>query len=159
MQRVLVDQGRITEVTQDDVPSQPLEAGQVRLGIESFALTANNVTYAASGFAIGYWKFFPTGVEGKGLVPVWGVAKVIESALQDVAVGSRYYGFYPLADELVVMPEVSGRGNLTDVAPHRVDLPAVYNRYTPVGETTPDQDHLLYFDPTYRCLNTTEQTT
>jgi hypothetical protein len=31
---------------------------QVRLRIERFALTANNVTYAASSFAIGYWQFF-----------------------------------------------------------------------------------------------------
>ena len=42
----------------------PLAPGQVRLRVESFALTANNITYAAFGDAMNYWQFFPTGEEG-----------------------------------------------------------------------------------------------
>ena len=34
---------------------QPLAAGQVRVRIDHFALTANNITYAAFGDAMGYW--------------------------------------------------------------------------------------------------------
>ena len=51
----------------DDAPLAP---GQVRIGIDHFALTANNVTYASFGDAMGYWHFFPTGEEEWGLVPV-----------------------------------------------------------------------------------------
>ncbi len=142
MQRILVDQQKITQTQIEDTTSKALEPGQVRMQLESFAVTANNVTYAASGFAIGYWKFFPTDEPGQGLVPVWGIAKVAESANDAVAVGTRLYGFYPMAEELIMTPEVSSRGNVTDVAAHRVELPAVYNSYTPVGETPPDQDHL-----------------
>lgn len=142
MQRILVNQQKITETTAEDVAERALEDGEARLTLESFALTANNVTYAASGFAIGYWKFFPTGVDGQGLVPVWGIATVAESRAPDLAVGTRLYGFYPMAESLIITPKVSSRGGVTDVAAHRVDLPAVYNGYVPVGETTPDQDHL-----------------
>lgn len=142
MQRILVGQHKINETQMDAVESAPLEDGQVRVKLESFALTANNISYAASGFAVGYWQFFPTGVEGQGLVPVWGVAAVTESRSADLAVGTRLYGFYPMAEELVMQPKVSSRGAVTDVAPHRVELPAVYNKYAPVGASTPAQDHV-----------------
>ena len=142
MQRILVDQSKITEISTDQVEDRDLNEGEARLVLESFALTANNVTYAASGFAIGYWKFFPTGVDGKGLVPVWGIAKVAESRAPQLVEGTRLYGFYPMAEHLVITPEVSSRGNVTDIAAHRQPLPAVYNTYVPVGETSPEQDHL-----------------
>ena len=141
MKRLLVDQQTITRVAIEDVAQVPLSQGQARLKLESFALTANNVTYAASGFAIGYWQFFPTGVPGQGLVPVWGVAEVVEST-SDVPVGTRLYGFYPLAEELVITPSTDAKGGVEDAAPHRKDLPAVYNRYTPVRSGDAHQDHL-----------------
>ncbi|NNE52007.1 MAG: DUF2855 family protein [Sulfitobacter sp.] len=142
MQRLLVDQKKITETRVEDVPVAPLAPGEARLRLESFALTANNVTYAASGFAIGYWKFFPTGVEGQGQVPVWGVAEVTESESDALEVGTRLYGFYPLAEELVIMPEADGYGGIVDAAAHRADLPAVYNRYAPVRAGSEEEDHL-----------------
>lgn len=142
MQRILVDQKKITQTQADEAADRALGPGEVRLALESFALTANNVTYAASGFAIGYWKFFPTGIDGQGLVPVWGIAKVVESRTDALAEGTRFYGFYPMAERLIITPQVSSRGNVTDVAAHRVELPAVYNSYIPVGETEPEQDHL-----------------
>jgi len=142
MQRILVEQQTITNTALAEASSPPLEAGQARLRLESFALTANNVTYAASGFAIGYWKFFPTDIAGQGLVPVWGIAEVTESTHDGITVGMRLYGFFPMAEELVITPEVTSRGNVIDVAAHRIDLPAVYNAYVQVGDTTPDQDHI-----------------
>lgn len=142
MHRILVDQKQITTTRADDIKPRALEPGEARLTLESFALTANNVTYAASGFAIGYWQFFPTDVPGQGLVPVWGIAEVTESRADGLAVGTRLYGFYPMAEQLIITPKVSSRGSVTDVAAHRVELPAVYNSYVPVGETTPDQDHM-----------------
>lgn len=142
MQRILVDQQKITKVAKDEVAAAELEPNEVCLALESFALTANNVTYAASGFAIGYWQFFPSDVAGQGIVPVWGVGKVVESRSETLAVGTRLYGFYPMAETLVITPEMSARGNVVDVASHRAQLPAVYNSYVPLGETTPVQDHI-----------------
>ncbi len=142
MKRMLVDQQDITRTQVEDVAPAPLEPGEARLRVESFALTANNVTYAATGFVIGYWNFFPTGVDGQGLVPVWGTAQVVESASDVLEVGQRLYGFYPLAEELVMTPAPTRGSTIEDAAPHRAQLPAVYNRYVPVEGADPTQDHL-----------------
>ena len=60
---------------------QPLADGQVRVRIERFALTANNITYAAFGSAMHYWDFFPSGEADWGIIPVWGFATVSHSLL------------------------------------------------------------------------------
>ena len=142
MQRLLTNHKTITDTRFEDVVPSDCGAGQARLKLESFALTANNVTYAASGFAIGYWHFFPTGIEGQGLVPVWGTAEVVESNSDDLAVGTRLYGFYPLAEELVITVQADGFGGFVDAAAHRAELPAVYNRYTPVRKGKAAEDHM-----------------
>lgn len=54
-----------------------VQDGQIRVRVDAFGFTANNVTYAA-GDMIGYWKFFPApdtddGVDW-GRVPVGGSA-------------------------------------------------------------------------------------
>lgn len=141
-QRILVTQGDITKVRLDQIDKVVLRPGEARLRLESFALTANNVTYAATGFIIGYWKFFPSGIKGEGIVPVWGVARVEESLSEDLAVGARLYGFFPMAEELIMVPEKKPEGAVIDRAPHRAELPAVYNRYAPVRQTTAQDDHL-----------------
>ncbi len=121
-------------------PSRALEAGEARLGIGSFGLTANNVTYAVFGDTMGYWRFFP--VDGQsgadqgdlwGRVPVWGFADVVESTVPTVPEGTRTYGYLPMAEELVVRPGRVDESGFTDVVPHRADLPSVYNRYSFTG--------------------------
>ena len=82
----------------------PLAEGQVRVRIDHFALTSNNITYAAFGEAMNYWQFFPTGEEGWGAIPVWGFGTVTESLQPDVAVGERLYGYWPMADQVVLQP-------------------------------------------------------
>ena len=51
--------------------------------MDKFALTANNVTYAAFGDAMHYWKFFPGPDDESGRVPVWGFADVADSRCND----------------------------------------------------------------------------
>ena len=106
-----------------------LVPGQVRLGIESFALTSNNITYAAFGEAMNYWQFFPTGEEGWGCIPVWGFAVVKQSQCEGVAVGEKFYGYYPMGSELVVQPARVTPAGFFDGAAHRQALPVVYNQY------------------------------
>lgn len=106
-----------------------LAPGQVRLDIESFALTANNITYAAFGEAMNYWQFFPTGEEGWGCIPVWGFAVVTQSQCEGVAVGEKFYGYYPMGSELVVQPARVTPSGFFDGAAHRQALPVVYNQY------------------------------
>ena len=66
-------------VRKDHLPTTRLETqedtaladGQVRVRVDSFALTSNNITYAAFGDAMNYWQFYPTGQDGWGIGPVW----------------------------------------------------------------------------------------
>ncbi len=132
MQQLLIDQADITKTQLQKVPEHPLAPGQIRTKLARCALTANNVTYAATGFVIGYWKFFPSGTDGQGLLPVWGTSEVVESQVEDVPVGTRLYGFFPLAESLVMLPERDAQGMIIDRAERRADLPAVYNRYAEV---------------------------
>lgn len=105
-----------------------LGVGHVRFHIERFALTANTVTYATTGDSLGYWDFFPTGEPGWGCVPAMGWAQIVESQHPDVAVGGRYYGWYPMARfvDMAVTPNADG---LRDDGPHRAAHAPVYRAY------------------------------
>jgi hypothetical protein len=117
---------RETKVVQSD--QQPLEDGQIRVAIDKMGLTANNVSYAVSGEMIGYWKYFPA--EGRwGKVPGWAMADVVESRSDAVAQGERLYGFFPMASEVVLHPGHVADDFFMDAAPHRAELPALYNQY------------------------------
>jgi len=107
----------------------PLAQGQVRVRVDSFALTSNNITYAAFGDAMNYWQFFPTGEAGWGIVPVWGFGAVVQSLHPGVAVGERLYGYWPMASEAVLQPDRLSPSGFRDAAPHRAALHAVYNQY------------------------------
>lgn len=98
-------------------PPAPLAEGEVVLGLDRFSLTTNNITYAAYGDAIGYWTVFPTGVDGWGLMPVWGFADVLESRAEGVAVGARVFGYFPMANTLRVQAEKISRGGFADASP------------------------------------------
>jgi hypothetical protein len=121
---------RVSRLVPDpDAPqARPLAEGEARLRIDGFALTSNNITYAAFGEAMKYWDFFPSGDAAWGNIPVWGFAEVVESRAEGVAVGERCYGYWPMASHLVVQPARVGKHGFIDGAPHRAALPAVYNQ-------------------------------
>src|SRR5260221_8132832 len=112
-----------------DIPLSPLPEGAARLHLKLFGLSANNVTYAAGGEgAYGWWDFFP-GPPGWGVLPCWGIADVINSRAPSLAIGTRYYGYFPIAETLDVLPiNVSDRG-FADGSPHRANKAAVSNQY------------------------------
>lgn len=105
-----------------------LEDGEVLLAVDAFALTANNVTYAVMGDAMGYWRFFPAS-EGWGRVPVWGFADVLRSAHPGVAEGARVYGFLPMSTHLRVRAGEAGTRGFSDLSAHRAGLSRFYNEY------------------------------
>jgi hypothetical protein len=113
------------------VSAQPaaLPSGAARLAIESFSVTANNITYAVVGDGFGYWNFFPA-PGGKGIVPMWGHAKVIESNCDDIAVGERVYGYLPMASHLDVIPGNVSASGFVDTAAHRQPMSPIYNQYS-----------------------------
>lgn len=106
--------------------------GQIRVAIDRFAVTANNVTYAVTGDQLGYWNFFPPlgeDSDGWGVLPVWGFADVVESRADEIPVGDRVFGFLPAATELTMTPINVSPLQFTENAAHRRELPATYNHY------------------------------
>ena len=106
-----------------------LADGQIRVRVDRFALTANNITYAAMGDLLNYWQFFPTGEAGWGIVPVWGFGTVVQSLHPDVVEGERLYGYWPMASHAVLSPQRTSPAGFSDDAAHRAGLHAVYNQY------------------------------
>jgi len=105
-----------------------LEPGQALLQVDTFGLTANNVTYAVFGEAMSYWDFFPA-ADGWGRVPMWGFAEVERSEAEGVEPGTRLFGYLPPSSHLVVTPVgLDGKG-FVDGSPHRAALPSAYHRY------------------------------
>jgi hypothetical protein len=124
-----IRKNRLTDTRWLSGDDAPLAEGQVRTEVELFALTANNITYAAMGDAMRYWDFYPSGDAEWGVIPVWGFATVIESRHPEVPVGERLYGYWPTANRAVLQPARVNPLGFADAAPHRAELHAVYNQY------------------------------
>jgi hypothetical protein len=128
----------------------PLADRQVRVRVDRFALTSNNITYAAFGDTMNYWAFYPVrdlaaadaaaadasaavaaaGDAGWGIVPVWGFGTVIESTHPDIATGERYFGYWPMASHAVLLaPDRVRADGFSETAAHRRELNPIYNRY------------------------------
>ena len=106
----------------------PPRDGEVLFRIDRYALTSNNISYAVSGDALGYWKFFPT-KEGYGRLPCFAFADVQASAHPDVKEGDRYFGYFPMSSHLRITADRVKAASLVDGSEHRKQLPAAYNRY------------------------------
>ncbi len=118
----------------EDPPTQLL-AGHVRVRVDTFALSSNNISYAVFGDMMRYWHFFPAAAPDAGestvwgRIPVWGFGDVVETRSADLAVGERLFGYFPMGSDLVIE---CGRGDdagVTDVSAHRSALASAYNRY------------------------------
>lgn len=137
-----------------DVPSQALESGQIRLNVERFSFTANNITYAVLGDLLQYWSFFPAAdQQGNdasqiwGQIPVWGFATVSESNCLEVCVGEHFFGYFPPAQECVMTPTNVSQGGFVDGIEHRVKLPVGYNVYrnTPTSDPQADNERSMLY--------------
>lgn len=132
IEELWVRRDALREMKQVRREAEALEVGEIRVAIDKFGLTANNVSYAVSGEAIGYWKYFP--VEGPwGMIPAWGFADVVESRCEAVPVGERIWGFFPIASHVSLRPDKINPMQFVDARPHRRDLPSLYNMYMRTG--------------------------
>ena len=135
---LLVDRKDLRHTTL--VPADPdiaLADGEALLAVESFALTANNITYGAVGDQVGYWKFFPA-PDGLGRIPVWGFARVVRSSAADAPVGLRLFGYWPMSSHTVARLAKTSQGYV-ETSAHRAELPPTYNAYQ-VAEPDADDD-------------------
>src|SRR4051794_12242318 len=108
--QIAIEREHITQAELVDLPAREIASGEAEFAIDLVALTANNITYAALGPNTpflgpdaGYWDFFGERDE-RGRLPVWGFATVARSTVEGVAVGDTFYGFWPLASHVVLVP-------------------------------------------------------
>ncbi len=126
---LLVRQDQLATTRLSTAQDAALAEGQIRVRVDTFALTANNITYAALGGMLNYWQFFPSTEAGWGIVPVWGFGTVVQSLHPAIAVGERLYGYWPMATQAVLTPARVNTTGFSDGADHRASLHAVYNQY------------------------------
>lgn len=138
--QVRKDNIRETRWHEYDAPA--LEDGDVLLAVDTFAITANNVTYAVFGAAMNYWNFFPA-ENGWGRVPMWGFATVAESKAEGVVPGQRVFGYVPASNAFIAKKVTSAGMAFRDNADSRADLSPFYNTYTITTDDpvyTPDSE-------------------
>ena len=140
------DNIRETRWHEYDVPA--LEDGDVLLAIDKFAMTANNVTYAAFGDTMQYWNFFPAS-DGWGRVPMWGFATVAESKAEGVTAGQRVFGYVPASNAFIAKKVTSAGIAFRDNADSRAGLSPFYNTYTittddPLYTSDTESQQMLY---------------
>lgn len=149
--QVHVRKEKLGEATLVEAPSGELADGSVRLKVESFSVTANNITYAVVGDGFGYWNFFPpkTDEEGMGIVPMWGHAVVTESKNDAIPVGERVYGYLPMGTQLDVVPGNISDASFSDMTDYRQPMSPVYNSYSrlaadPEHDPARENERMIY---------------
>lgn len=151
-----VARGDLPRVRVQDEPAPALADGEMRVRVEGFALSANNISYAVFGDLLRYWDFFPGDAADAGddtswgRIPVWGFGEVVESRSPDVVVGERLYGYLPMGSELVILAGRADERGISDLAEHRSAMAAAYNRYVrcatdPVYRPDREAEQMLLF--------------
>jgi NADPH:quinone reductase-like Zn-dependent oxidoreductase len=121
------DDWQVTRVVTEELDTD-LRENEVLLRVDRLALTANNISYAATGDRLGYWGFFPA-EEGWGRIPAMGWGEVQASAHPDVAVGERVWGWFPFSTHLKILAGKVGPSRIVDVSPHRSEYAPVYAQF------------------------------
>lgn len=142
----LVRRDRLAESLCRPFAAPSLDEGEVRLEVERFALTANNVTYGVAGDRLGYWRFYPAEAEW-GRVPAWGFSRVLASRVEGIAEGTRLFGYVPMSTSYVTRLARTEAG-IVDVSPHRAKLPPFYNQSAEAPER-PIDDQIALLQPLF----------
>jgi len=105
-----------------------LYSDEIRVRVDRFAFTANNVTYALFGDRMGYWDLYPA-TEGYGRPPVWGFGTIVESRAPDLQVGERLYGLWPISAQCVLRTDRVTETGFVETSSSRTARAAAYNHY------------------------------
>lgn len=147
MKEVIIQKRSINKIEIKESSLPELSEGQICLSIDHFAFTSNNITYAVIGEKFRYWDFFPVS-ETKGIIPAWGFGTVIFSTNDDVKVGERFYGYFPMASHLVIQPGKVNAYAMFDIVEHRKELPSFYNYYEKATDSK-NEKALMLFNPLF----------
>lgn len=107
-----------------------MEKGDVIIAVDRLALTANTISYGIAGKTglIRYLESFPTSAP-YARMPFWGFGDIIASAHDDLPVGERLYGFYPLSTFVLAKMDKVTAMKCADMSPARDTIPEFYREY------------------------------
>ena len=107
-----------------------LEKGDVIIAVDRLALTANTISYGIAGKTglIRYLDSFPTAAP-YARMPFWGFGEIVASAHDDLPVGERLYGFYPLSTYVLAKMDKVTSMKCADMSPARDTIPEFYREY------------------------------
>lgn len=158
-QNIEVAHGNLSTVRVVNTAGEALNHGQARVRVDAFSLSSNNISYAVFGDMMRYWDFFPAGAADEGdatvwgRVPVWGFGEVVETTSADVTVGERFFGYFPMGNELVIECGHADELGVADVSAHRAGLASAYNRYQRCGSDrsyrADREDHQMLLYPLF----------
>ncbi|KAJ3020455.1 hypothetical protein HKX48_000794 [Thoreauomyces humboldtii] len=153
-----VEQSDISRAKVVEVPVRDLNDNEILCRIDSFGMSANNVTYAMLGKSYRYFDFFPVSEDapaGKyGKVPVWAMATVTSSKHPRIPTGERLYGYFPLARYEIIKPsDAINSAWFYTSRPHLPEDRKVYNQlFRQSNDPFYDARHegeMLLFRPLY----------
>ncbi|KAJ3399669.1 hypothetical protein HDU80_007690 [Chytriomyces hyalinus] len=111
--------------------SDVMAPNSIRVRIDRFAVTANNITYVAMAQSFGYDKFFATATPKESMqMPVWGFATVVGTTAKSVPVSTRIYGYFPAASTCDLKIHSVDKYGFTVSRPQLSAEYGVYNRYS-----------------------------
>ena len=128
--QIWINQSKLdeTKVVEKTFSHDSLNKDEVLLKTDSFGFSANNITYAALGFKMGYWGFFPAD-EGYGIVPVWGFATVVASNHPEIKTGEKVFGYLPMASHWIIKAAKVTSHGFSDIHERRKSISPVYDQY------------------------------
>jgi len=152
---LIVAKNNLGQVELVESPCVEPGPGQVKLRVDRFGLTSNNLSYAAAGEIMGYWNFFPSVDPGKGIVPVWGFATVVTSNHDEIEVGEELFGYLPMGRFLIIEPHDISIAYCSDRFEHRAALHPWYNRYYRAANDPASPAHSRHLQPLLWALHMT----
>ncbi len=154
---LIVAKNNLAHVELIDSPCADTEPGpgQVKLRVDRFGLTSNNLSYAGAGDILGYWNFFPSADPTWGIVPVWGFATVVASNHDEIEVGEELFGYLPMGRFLIIEPHDVSAAYCSDRFAHRAELHPWYNRYYRTENDPASPDEVRHLQPLLWALHMT----
>lgn len=119
----------------------PLAPSSVRVRSSLLSLTTNNITYCRLAHIANWWSTYslPANIpkeyndaEKYGRIASWGFGDIVESNVESVPVGTKFWGYMPIGTlpvDMPVTPFEGIKGQWINTDPARQVLMPVYNWY------------------------------
>ncbi|OLN81988.1 hypothetical protein CCHL11_09238 [Colletotrichum chlorophyti] len=143
-----------------DLALPQLAPSSIRTRSALIGITTNQLSYAKLGEYLGWWNVWPVPLDLPapynnrdewGIVPAWGFARVVESTIGTIPVGSLLYGYWPTSTHPVdlKLEEAEPKGHYREVNEYRQAPGKIYNHYNLFDESTTSEEFRAWFAVVY----------